>query len=437
MWNRTHRTSYVYVAAEFLLSFLVAFLFFFFIFFVNQLLLLAEDILAKDVPFFDVLRLILYSLPSIVALSFPFGALVGALMAVGRMSADNEIIAFRASGVPPRVLFLPIAVVGLAFSMVSFVMNDYFLPVGTIKFGTLYRDLLYTNPRLELEPHSVIRYRDSTLITGNVDEEGIENLIILEGPGTSGRRVITAERAGLRDSGPDRGVLSLELEDVFSQRSRSREEGGYEHFTATSMVYNVLLRDITHSVRTPGPREMSSVDVYDEIRRKRADLEERRHAQTASLARMRMSLYRDYLSASGADGYEATASGRDGGEGGRVHLEELQSSLEAFRREAERDIHDRSLQIYRIEFHKKFAIPFACLAFTVFAFPVGLLTRRSGRSVGFAVGLLVAVLYWAMLIAGQTLGTQRLTFSAVLAMWGPNLLVLVLGAGAFFVRRQR
>ena len=89
-----------YVLAEFLFSFLVSFLFFFFIFFINQLLVMAEEIFSKKVPFWDVLLFVLYSLPAILALSFPFGALLGALMAVGRFSSDNELLAMRACGLP-------------------------------------------------------------------------------------------------------------------------------------------------------------------------------------------------------------------------------------------------------------------------------------------------------------------------------------------------
>ncbi|MFP4372862.1 MAG: LptF/LptG family permease [Spirochaetaceae bacterium] len=430
MPRRTHYTVYAYVAREFLLSFLVAFLFFFFIFFVNQLLLLAEDILAKDVPLLDVLKLILYSLPSIVALSFPFGALVGALMAIGRLSSDDEIIAFRASGISHRVLFTPMLVLGIAFSVFSFVMNDYFLPLGTIRFGELYRQLLYSNPRLELEPYSVVRYRDSTLVTGNVDGKGIDDLVIIEAPDRGERRVISARQARLADTGPAPGVLSLELEDVFSQQGRAGEAEEYEYFSASSMIYNVLLRDITFSVRSPGPREMSSVDVYAVIREKRAELAERRRAHEASVERERYALYRDYLVASGMGGY-AQEDAR-----GPHAYEELEARMEALQRSDARVIRDRSLQIHRIEFHKKFAIPFACLAFTVFAFPVGLLTRKSGRSVGFAVGLMVAVAYWAMLIAGQTLGTQQPAYSPFMAMWAPNLLVLGLGAVVFLIRRR-
>lgn len=429
MSGRTYRTIYVYVAREFLLSFLVAFLFFFFIFFVNQLLLLAEDILAKDVPFGDVMRLLLYSLPSIVALSFPFGSLVGALMAIGRLSSDNEVIAFRASGIPQKVLFAPVVFIGLLFSVVSFVTNDYFLPLGTIRFGTLYRELLYSNPRLELESNSVVRYRDSTLITGEVEGENIEDLIIIESNDEGRRRVISADSARIDEEGPERGVLSLRLDGVFSQRSQSaNNEDGYEYFSADGMIYNVLLRDITLAVRSPGPREMSSVDVYREIEEKEAELQAQRLQRIREVGRLRADLYRDYLLAAGM---------LAGGSRSEEALSRLGSALETLRRRETEPITDRSLRVHLVEFHKKFSIPFACLAFTVFAFPVGGMARRSGRTVGFAVGLLVAVIYWSMLIGGQTLGVQSPGFSPVLSMWAPNLVVVTFGIIVFVLRRAR
>ena len=137
-----------YVGGEFLLSFLVAFAFFFFMFFINQLLLLAEDILQKDVPFSAVVRLIVYSVPSIIALSVPFATLVGSLMAVGRLSGDNEIVAFRAAGFPLTRLFSPVLVLAVLLSITSFLINDVLLPLGTLNFGRLYRELLYANPAL-------------------------------------------------------------------------------------------------------------------------------------------------------------------------------------------------------------------------------------------------------------------------------------------------
>ncbi|HWP67858.1 MAG TPA: LptF/LptG family permease, partial [Rectinemataceae bacterium] len=100
-------TVLYYIVREFFLSFMVSFLFFFVIFFINQILLLAEDILSKNVPFTQTLMLLIYSLPSVIAIAFPFAALAGALMTSARLNADNEILAFSALGISVKVLYLP------------------------------------------------------------------------------------------------------------------------------------------------------------------------------------------------------------------------------------------------------------------------------------------------------------------------------------------
>jgi lipopolysaccharide export system permease protein len=81
-------------------------------------------------------------------------------------------------------------------------------------------------------------------------------------------------------------------------------------------------------------------------------------------------------------------------------------------------------------------MPAACLVFAFFAFPIGMRARRSGRTVGFAVGLLVAIVYWGMLIAGQTFGV-RMSLSPAFSMWFPDALVLLAGAMFFAAGARR
>jgi lipopolysaccharide export system permease protein len=89
--------------------------------------------------------------------------------------------------------------------------------------------------------------------------------------------------------------------------------------------------------------------------------------------------------------------------------------------------------IYTLEYHKKFAIPAAGFFFSLLAFPLGLGTRKAGRTAGFGVALLISTLYWGLLFAGQTAGL-RSAVSPVLAMWAPNLLV-ALGIAAAWIMR--
>ena len=416
----------LYMIREFLFSFLVAFLFFFFIFFVNQILVLAEEIFSRHVPLADVGRFVLYSLPAIVALAFPFGSLVGSLMAVGRLSSDNEMLALKSLGVPLVRLFVPLVFMGLLFSFISFVANDYFLPLGNIRLAGVYRKILYTNPGVELEPYTVKKYEDAVIVTGAVEGATIRDLVIIDRDADNRKRVISARQASLTESGAQKGVISLELEDVFSQAAAAAADGSTEYTAAERMIYNILLKDLSVTIMNPGPREMSSVDVWRDIRRKQGDLDRRRLEQEQQ---RRGKLY--------ALAMELAAI-RDRADG--AGLEDGWRRSEALRQELEalggRPVQDRTLQIYKLEFYKKFSFPLSCLIFIAFAFPVGLYTRRSGRTVGFGIGLLMASVYWGLLFTGHTLGL-RLEVSPFLAMWFPNLVVLLAALILLFHRINR
>ena len=87
----------------------------------------------------------------------------------------------------------------------------------------------------------------------------------------------------------------------------------------------------------------------------------------------------------------------------------------------------------KLEFYQKFAIPFASIPFVVLAFPLGLAARRSGRAVGFFIGLLLTSFYWSLLVLGRSLGL-RTEISPFLVMIVPDLLLL--GAGIFLYFRR-
>ena len=54
-----------------------------------------------------------------------------------------------------------------------------------------------------------------------------------------------------------------------------------------------------------------------------------------------------------------------------------------------------------IELHKKASIPLSCLVFAILAIPFGIVSKRSGKSRGFTVGLLIVVAYYTLQMAGK------------------------------------
>lgn len=83
----------------------------------------------------------------------------------------------------------------------------------------------------------------------------------------------------------------------------------------------------------------------------------------------------------------------------------------------------RRLNLWVMELHKKFSLPFGSIFFAVFAFSIAFLFgKHNGQTIGLFLGLVVCVLYWAMQIMGQ-LFVQRVGLSAFWCIWVPNFVI--------------
>jgi lipopolysaccharide export system permease protein len=413
-------TVFRYIMAESFFAFFISFLFFFFIFFVNQILLMAQEILTKHVPFYQVALLILFSLPSIISMSAPFASLVGTLMTVGRLTSDNEILVMLSSGLSYRNIFLPAITVGIVVSMISFFANDILLPAGTVQFARLWRRILVSTPALEIEPNSVKRFKDTVIVTGNVTGNAIDNLIILDRTNDGERRVIMADNAELIDSG-NQG-LSLDLNKAFVQSSKEIVREDYDYATADYLQYRVSQDDIIQSVSSISPREMSSRDVRSEIKKRTVDLNSRSNDRRKKVSIQGQTLEDILRAGPGASSWSRKAN-----------------AAASFQREAQALASmkkDSGFLIYVIEYYKKFSLPFGAFSFVFLAVSLGLMAKKSGQTVGFIFGNIIAAIYWSMLFIGQTMGL-RLGTPPFWSMWLPNILALSAGVLLAVIRIRK
>jgi lipopolysaccharide export system permease protein len=259
-------TMFRYIFTETMFAFFVSFLFFFFIFFVNQLLLMAQDVLAKKVPVEQVALLVLYSIPSIIAMSTPFATLLGTLITIGRLTSENEILIMLTSGLSYKNIFLPTLLVGVLVTLVAFFTNDILLPMGTIEFTKLWRKIVTSTPALEIEPHSVKKFKDTVIITGNVNNKRIDDMMIIDKTTDGERRVILAKGAEFVDAGKE--GIRLDMDNAFIQSSKEIERRDYDYADSNVLRYRIKFEDLNPNTNTISAREMSSIDVWRSIQEK-------------------------------------------------------------------------------------------------------------------------------------------------------------------------
>ncbi len=359
-----------YLFKDLFLYFLVAFLFFFMIFFVNQILLTVESLLAKSAPFSDVMRIMFYSLPFIIAQSAPFATLVGFSMSLGGMMSSNEILIFRASGISFIKIFYPVMILGAAISVGSFFVNDYLLPLGTMKYNQLFRKIMQSTPAVSLESNSVKTLDSASIVMGTVNSGKVSDLILFDTSDDS-EKIIVAGESSL-GAGNVRGVLmQLSMTDALVLSISKKSRHNYDVLESDKTVLNVfdksVLGNTNHSAR-----EMTTYDLSRELKQMKANV---------------------------GDSFSEK----------------------------------RRLKLWTMEFHKKFALPFGSVFFAFLAFSIAFVFgKHRGQTICLFIGLVVCVLYWAMQIMGQ-LFVQRIGLDPFWCIWVPNFVIGVMGLSFLLV----
>lgn len=88
--------------------------------------------------------------------------------------------------------------------------------------------------------------------------------------------------------------------------------------------------------------------------------------------------------------------------------------------------HDKRYYSIRLELHRKFSIPFACIALAVLAMPLGIQTVPARRSAGLGIGLVCFLLYYLLLSAGMVIGESG-RYHPAPGLWAPNIVMGGLG----------
>jgi lipopolysaccharide export system permease protein len=172
--------------------------------FANIFVLAADYLINKGAPVFLILRFLVARMPQATPMAFPFACLFGALLAFGRLAADNEITAMRTSGVSfLRICRTPL-LLGIAMFLVSFTVNEKIAP-GAVDVSTrTFYQIIYRTATLPIEPH-IFRTDPATGKTFYIDSvefdgKTMDNVMIFEqSKGSPFLDVTTARKASIEN----------------------------------------------------------------------------------------------------------------------------------------------------------------------------------------------------------------------------------------------
>lgn len=318
----------------------------------------------------DLLALIFFSVPPTLAVTMPMSTLMGALISVGRLSNDSEITAIRASGLKLNSVFLVLYLTGISIGILSFYLTDYFVPIGNIKFRTLYQKITIARPDVQVDVHSINEITGNILLlVESVDDKtgDLANVTIFESKDGAYTKTITAKKGWFLATDITAPYITLRLNNGSIIDPKDKTGDKFNSTIFQILDFNIFFSDKKMKNIVKTPRDMS--------------------------------------------------------------LKELRNSISELERGT------GSYNAYAVEYHKKIAIPFACVLFVFLGTPFVVTRGRSGKGLGLGIGVLIIFLYYIFILFLERIGRSGVIHPA-LAIWLPNILFFTAGILHLLLRRR-
>lgn len=350
----------------------------------------------------DVGLALLYITPSILAQTIPMSTLVGVLIGFSRLSADAEITALRASGVSYFRLLLPTLAMAVVAWGGSSLVYLHAVPWANQQFVELRATAAQRKDlNREIEPGRWISEGGAHIHARGLDlstpsEPWLLDVDVVIGEkGEPRREHVRAERARITRVRTAENSARLELVLV-GMKEVMWDTAERTAFRSRSERYTRPLEDAQVPGRDQGRRRVmkqARTKTLDELRQTLVDLDEMKRI----------------------DALPPTAA---------REAAEARAALST--RWVIPQRRDRERAETKLEIHKKFSIPFACVVFAIAGMPLGIATRRGGRPASFVISIGVIALWW---VCYQTcaawVDVGRL--SPVAAAWLPNVVIALVG----------
>ncbi len=311
-------------------------------------------------------KLLLFALPATLPFALPLGVLVGILVGLSRMSADSEIVAMRAAGVSSLSVVRPV----LLFSLLAMVV-------------TALASLWLTPLSLHLES-KVARNFAAAQLTGEIESrifnEQFPNLVLYVGNVSTTGTQVTWRHIFMADTTP-----AAELEHSGKNRGDTPRvivaEQAMPHADAANNRIILDMRGVRTSERDKDGKVINTaaptqVEVLQAQRTE--DLQLNKTVQELDTGPLYKRVYR--------------------------HPHDLKHE----------DYVDAA-----IELHQRFALPLACVLLGLIGLPLGISSRKGGKSGAFILTVVIAFVYYLSFITLIGLARKG-SLPVPVAVWTPD-----------------
>jgi lipopolysaccharide export system permease protein len=346
----------------------------------NVLKQMLELVISRQATIGLAAHAILLLIPYVLAFALPMGMLTAALLVFGRLSADQELTAARASGISLASLVVPVLGLSVVVSLLCAVLNFHVAPASRVAYLELLRTASTKDPTHLLESDSFTTFGNYTVFARKVHSDGtnLDDVDITEWD-TNNQEVLWC-KAPKAEVEFGRTNITLHLKDgnMATHDASGWSPGAYGEFALPPVPYP----------KAGDPLVISISDMtFPQLRKKLEWLERGSDALPP----------RD---ASKADLIKAREEMRKG-------TEEMAMPVLVY-------------------MNQEVAFSFACIGFTLVGIPLAIRAHRRETSIGVATALVLVLVYYSFMVLAQAWENHPERYPCLI-VWLPDFIFQAVG----------
>jgi lipopolysaccharide export system permease protein len=435
------------ILRSFIGPFVVTFFIALFVLMMQSLWKYIDDLVGKDLDFFTICTFLWYASASLLILAIPIAILISSIMTFGNLGESFELVAIKSSGISLIRFMRPLTIFTVFLCLVSFFFANNVIPVANLKFKTLYYDIFYKKPALDLkEGRFYTQIPGYSIKVGkkDKDQKTIHNVIIYEQQGQLQDNSIVAEQ-GIMTISADKKYLEFTLQNGYRYQERGNIGDtntefiklGFKEYKKLFDVSSLQMRKTSDTVFQNDSKMLS-------LRQLNKNIDSLKKVEDSFTTRMKKEVKLNFHYANLPDSAWKKASLSKAPVKRFMDMIPDSARLEVFNQAAgiaaslkntyqftgsEWESKKLDTRYSKIEWHRKFSFSLACLVLFFIGAPLGSIIRKGGLGMPLVVAIVFFIIFHLLNIFGEKFAKEAIT-PVFFGMW--LAVIALIPVGAFF-----
>lgn len=193
-------------------------LFFIMLFLLGQIRIIIDSILATNVSFFVILKLLILTLPMHIFVSLPVALILANALVFGNLSSTSEILALRSFGIKVDIFLKPVFIFAIIVVVLTYIDMEVIYPKTTLMWKEQLNKYRIKSIESAIAEKKVTRYQSYKLYTEKAidlgDSKKFINLYIFDQK-KGEQKTIFAKTAYIDQQFKNKGYVGLKLIDGY------------------------------------------------------------------------------------------------------------------------------------------------------------------------------------------------------------------------------